>query len=58
MTKSEWERARQLGEEARRAGKGRAQANPWAMSFSGDGVSLAMAFDEGWDKENEARSRK
>lgn len=57
MTKAEWERARQLGEEARRAGRDRAQANPWAMSFTGDGVSLAMAFDTGWDKEDQERRK-
>lgn len=57
MTRTEYERARQLGEEARRAGKDRDGSNPWANAYSGDGVGLAVAFDEGWCKVDEERRR-
>jgi hypothetical protein len=57
MTRAEYERARQLGEEARRAGRDRDGANPWAEAYHGDGVGLALAFDEGWVGEDERRCR-
>jgi hypothetical protein len=57
MTRAEWERARQLGEEARRAGRDRDGANPWAEAYHGDGVGLALAFDEGWIRADEERRR-
>lgn len=57
MKRSEYERALQLGEEARRAGRDRDGANPWAEAYHGDGVGLALAFDEGWMKVDEERRR-
>lgn len=57
MTRAQYERARQLGEEARRAGKDRDGSNPWANAYSGDGVGLAVAFDEGWVRADEERKR-
>jgi hypothetical protein len=57
MTRNEYERARQMGEEARRAGRDRDASNPWAQAFSGDGIGLAMAFDEGWERVDSERKR-
>lgn len=56
MTKQEFERARQLGEEARRAGMP-ATVNPFQFGYTDDYVQRAMAWDEGFAKEDEGRKR-
>jgi hypothetical protein len=57
MTRAEWERARQLGEEARRAGKC-ISTNPFAHGWTDEYIQKAVAWDEGYHKEAELRERR
>lgn len=56
MTKAEWERARQLGEEARRAGMPKT-VNPFQFGYTDDYVQRAVAWDDGYAKADEERRR-
>lgn len=56
MTKAEWERARQLGEDARRAGMPKT-VNPFQFGYTDDYVQRAVAWDDGYAKADEERRR-
>lgn len=57
MTRSEYERARQMGEEARRAGRPDTD-NPFSHGWTTDFVMKAIAWEEGYLNESQARGVK